>query len=188
MSRISFDSFERLTNNFYEYFGREKRPGRRRLEMLLDSLSGYSGDELQEAFSYMKDTLDSVPYNIPKAIKAAIFILNKSKPEVNTTFKAGMYGLCDDCNGMGIFKLLVYDGFKNRSEPIQYCSRCDNWKFWTNEPGDRISKAELEGAGYKFKPYNKCLIKPKDIKPMGTSLDVEEMATLLGKNKNMESA
>ena len=175
--QISMDRFGDLLFNFYEYMGRDKKPSRERIKILYKEIMEYSQDDIVEAFLYMKSSLDSVPFNIPKAIKAAVFSTNRSKPQRSESVTFGQYGSCDDCNGTGIFKILVYDLNKNRTEPIQCCSRCENWRLWFNEPpGDRISATELSAAGYKFKPYNRVLRISVRATKKGTTEDIKRLA------------
>ncbi len=185
--KISFEEFRTSVDDFYDYLGRDKKPSNVRLGSWAKKLSSHSGEDIRESFSWMKDNLDNIPYNLPKAIKNAIFMISRSKPTSQSqTFKPHMYGHCDDCEGTGIFKLLYFDKYNNRSEVIQYCSQCDNWRYWTNSPGQRISKNELIEAGYRFKSYNNCLLKAGDIKPMGTAHDIKNMAADLGKKKRLK--
>ena len=184
--KIGLEGFNALVNNLFDFMSRDKKAKPSRVELWYSKVSNFTAIEIREAFEYMKDNLDSLPHNLPKALKNAIFMMNKSKPSINAEkFKQHMYGQCDDCNGMGIFKILYYDQFNNRSEPIRYCSQCDNYKYWTNDPGDRMSKTELEAAGYTFKPYNKVLVKSAPSGNTGTEKELKNIAVDFGESKRL---
>jgi hypothetical protein len=173
--KISFEGFAQLTNDFYQYMNRTTIPPPDTKRLWFDKISGYQDHEILEAFGKMKDTLDSIPYNIPKAIKAAVFLVNRAKASPVNEWKN--YGNCDGCEGSGGFRLLYFDKLGGRSTPIQYCSQCDNWLNYCNDPGDRISATELEASGYTFKPFNKVLIiSPKKAEGEGTVKKINDLA------------
>ena len=184
---VNLVEFGDCVTDFYEYMNRDKKPSNDRISLWFNRIRNYRTTEVFEAFSWMKDNLDSLPYNIPKQLKNAIYQVNKAKPEEQEQlFRNGMFGVCDDCNGTGIFKYVYFDKAGNRYEPIIFCSKCNNHKFFTKDPNSlKMSASELTGAGYKFKPYNRCLIKSTDIKPMGTSFDVKDIAIDFGENKRL---
>jgi len=187
MLNISFVEFGQHITDFYEYMGRDKKPQPERMTLWFNQIKKYKSTEVIEAFAWMKDNLDSLPHNVSKQIKNAIFHVNKSKPEEQQPeFKNGMFGECEDCNGTGIFKYIYFDNFGNRYEPIIFCSRCNNYKFFTNDPAvPKMSASELSAAGYTYKPYNKCLLTPMDIKPIGKPSDIKNMAAKFGEGKRL---
>lgn len=174
--RISFQCFGDQINNFYRYMGRDKKPNPETKDLWFKKIKGYQETEIIDAFDMMKDSLDSIPFNIPKAVKKAVVSVNMSKCTLNLEWKN--YGPCDGCCGSGGFRIEFFDKFGNRSTPIQYCSQCDNWRNYCNDPGNRISENELVGAGYKFKPLNKVLIlSPKKAIGVGSVDKLKKLAT-----------
>ena len=174
--KVYFNVFSDLINSFYRYMGRDKKPKPETKELWFNKIAGYQEHEIHEAFEKMKDNLDSVPFNIPKAIKQAIFEVNRSKAAQSNIWQD--YGTCDGCNGSGGFRLLVYTQRGTPHTPIQYCSDCDNWRNYCNDPGDRISANELKGVGYQFRPLNRVLIvSPVNAVGVGSVDELEQLAT-----------
>jgi len=183
--RITLVDFAALVSDFYNYMGRDKKPGNDRISIWYNIIRNTKATDITEAFVLMKDSLDSLPHNIPKAIKASIFQNNRSKPEIqNQKFEAHRYGHCDDCNGTGMFKLRINVN-RIMLEPIQFCSRCDNYRSWTNSPGQRVSKYELEALNIRFKPYNKTLSYSEYCGPVGSVEDIKNMAIIFGERKRL---
>lgn len=151
--KISVHMLDKCVCDFYEYMGRDKKPTKERIGLWFQKLKEVKPTDLVEAMSYMKDNLDAMPHNLPKAIKSAILNLEKATPQPEKP-QFGAYGKCDDCNGSGCFNVLMFSKSGLRYEPIQFCSRCENWRIWTNDPGNKISAAELIASGFSFKPYN----------------------------------
>lgn len=177
MVSLSIHTLSTLVDEFYDYMGRDKKPSKDRIKLWYKKLDMVSETDLYEAFDYMKDTLDSLPFNLPKAIKSAIFEVGRSKPQPESQ-SPGAYGKCDDCNSTGIFKLRLYNRDGSWHEPITFCGKCDNYKIWVNDPGIRRSAAELSALGILFKPYNRVLLAPGDCGPIG---DINKLAAGIGK-------
>lgn len=183
MLNVSYEEFGNLVIEFFEYMGQEKKPSKSRLELWFREIRKIKSTEVSEAFDYLKKNLDGLPRNIPKQIKLAIFEINRSKPQPKPEIKS--YGECDDCNGTGIFKARICSPQGIWTEPIYFCSQCENYRNWTNEPGDRMSKAELEAMGIKYKPYNKVLKYSNLSGPAGTPVDFKNIAVKIGENKRL---
>lgn len=155
--------------------GRDKMPKPETKELWFDKIKGYQALEIEESFEKMKGTLDNIPFNLPKALKQAVFEVNRAKAAPTNQWKN--YGPCEGCNGSGAFIVLMYSKCGSPYTPIQYCSQCDNWLNYCNSPGMRISANELAGAGYHFKPYNKVLmISPVQATGVGSVEKLKEMA------------
>lgn len=152
MEKLLSREFGNFIGELYEYFDKDGRPKNKRLELWYQKLKDRKSHEVKQAIEHIKDNSDRLPVNMPKAIKAAITATQGEK-----TVKHVDYGPCDGCNGTGIFKLRICtpDGYWH--EPIAFCGDCENWRNWTNEPGQRVTNAELEWKNIKHKPYNKCL-------------------------------
>jgi hypothetical protein len=155
--------------------GRDKKPKPDTMELWFKKVQGYQETEIIEAFEDMKDTLDSVPFNIPKAIKRAVVAVNMSKCSNKVAWQN--YGPCEGCKGSGAFTVLDQDKFGNRYTFMQFCSQCDNWRNYVNDPRERISANELTGAGYIFKPFNKVLrVSPKKAVGAGSVEGINNLA------------
>lgn len=175
--RIEFNTFGNLVLDFYRFMGREKFPKNETKELWFNKIRAYQETEINEAFEKMKDTLDSIPFNIPKAVKQAVFEVNRAKAAPTNRWKN--YGPCEGCNGSGGYRLVIYDRSGTRYTPIQFCSMCDNWLNYANYPGEcgRISSSELTASGLKFKPLNKVLmVSPVKAVGSGTADDLQEIA------------
>lgn len=173
--KINFEHFCNLISGYYQYMGRDKRPAPDTKDLWFKKLKGYQETEIVEAFEHMKDSLDSIPYNIPKAIKRAVVAINMAKCASSSQWTD--YGECESCNGSGGFTILVFDNNGVGRSLIQYCSKCDNFLNYCNDPSDRISANELSGVGYKFKPLNQCLMVPTKINATGTRDDIKQLAS-----------
>lgn len=155
---ISMTDFATLTRDLFDFFGKNKSPRNSRISIWHDAINKFRESDVRSAFEWMEKSLDNIPNNFPRAISNAIFQSSKGQDEdKNTEYKQHGYGYCEDCNGTGIFKMRICSKNGLWFEPIQYCSQCDNWKSWTNSPGTRISKSELEAINIPFMPYNKVL-------------------------------
>lgn len=186
INNLSFQTLTKLIYEFYDYMGRDKKPGNERVELWFRDLKKLEEKDVFEAFDYMKTTLDSLPHNIPKAIKRAVWEINKEKPIPKPEF--GTYGRCDDCNSTGIFKLRIMTPQGRWYEPIRFCSQCDNWKLWVSEPGIRVSAAELEAEGTRFKPYNVCLLNSEDVEGLGDFKKFKSLAGIVSDGMNVNLA
>ena len=180
MYKMKLTTFLNIVNDFFDYMGRDKTPTKSRIASWYEKIKNYSEDEIINAFIFMQDNLDSLPHNLPKAIKNSIFINSREKPK-NNNLKFGSYGKCDGCNGAGAFKLRIYEKDGCWYEPIQYCASCDNYKLWTNSPGDRITAYELKSEGIMFKPYNKVLRNSRWKGGTGNAKDVSLIAQKIAK-------
>lgn len=172
--KINKDHFFLLIGVYFQYMGREKRPAPDTKELWFKKIMGYQETEIIEAFEHMKDSLDSIPYNLPKALKRAVVSVNMAKCASSVQWTD--YGKCESCDGSGGFSLLVQHKFGAWHSLIQYCSKCDNYLNYCNDPGDRISANDLNGCGYKFKPLNRCLMVPRKSTKAGTKEDLEQLA------------
>lgn len=178
MMRMSFVEFGPLVDSLFDYMNRLSKPSPTIKELWWKKLKKINAQDLRGAIEWMKDNIDNIPYNFPKAVKNAVFQNNRGSGNVHDKWKSR--GDCPGCNSSGGFRLLVFDKFGGRSTPIQYCSECDNWMNYCNDPGDRISANELEGFGYKFKPLNKVLIvSPVKADGVGTSKKIKKLAAKL---------
>lgn len=139
--------------DFYEYMGREKKPTKERTKLIFEKLRSVKAKELIEAISYMKDNLDNLPNNMAKAIKTAIFYMERSKPQPEKP-EFGAYGKCPGCKGSGAFNVKVNENGV-WCDCIKFCSQCENWRVWVNDPGDMTTAEELAAYGSFFKPYNR---------------------------------
>ncbi len=185
MKKISFVKFGSSVNDFYDYLQRKIKPTPAIMDLWYQKIKNFTESEVYEAFEYMKDNLDAMPQNLPRAIKKAVFLLNKAKPQRDNGVISR--GRCDGCGGIGLFKLRVStpDG-KSWHEPIQYCSQCDNYLNFTNDPRERISKAELEDLGNRFKPYNKVFKNsPNTISGPVTQEEFTHLAKTINKKMNI---
>ena len=183
--KTSFIDFQPLVYDFFEYMGRDKKPSNDRMSLWYSKVKNFEHKDIIEAFDTMKESIDSLPNNIPKAIKTAVFQNSRSKPDEKNEFKQHRFGKCDDCGGTGIFKFRIKID-KIMYEPVQFCSRCDNYKQWTNSPGERVSKYELDKIGVLYKPYNKCLKYSDYSGSTGNIKDIESMAKDFGERKRMK--
>jgi|FLOH01.1.fsa_nt_gi hypothetical protein len=182
---ITLVDFGPMIVDFYDYMGRDKKPGNDRIALWFNKIKKYQASDVRDAFEWMKSELDSLPHNIPKAINRGIFETNRSKPQQTIGFKK--YGDCEDCNSTGIFKLRMCTPLGSWYEPIIFCSRCDNYKNWTNAPGDRMNKSEIEAMNVRFKPYNKVLTISGDAGEKGGINDIKKMAVRFGENKRLNT-
>jgi hypothetical protein len=160
MYRLQLVTFANMVNDFYDFMGRDKWPPNGRIAAWYEKLKSIQESEVTEAFSWMKDSLDSLPHNIPKAVKSAVFIIRKEKPQ-EQALKPGAFGPCHDCNGAGAYKLRVCAPEGYWYEPIAYCASCDNYRIFTNTHGDRVTPAELQAMGVLWKPHNVVLRKSR---------------------------
>lgn len=149
--------------NLYDFMGRDKKPSKERVKLIFEKLYKVRAKDLIEAISYMKDNLDNLPYNMSKAIKAAIFSMKKAEPQPEQP-EFGAFGPCSDCNGSGAFNVRVFEGGA-WCDCIKFCSQCENWRVWVNDPRDRVSAAELSATGTIFKPYNRVLYQDNNQRP-----------------------
>jgi hypothetical protein len=176
MYRLQLVTFANMVNDFYDFMGRDKWPPNGRIAAWYEKLKSIQESEVTEAFSWMKDSLDSLPHNIPKAVKAAVLIIRKEKPQ-EQALKPGAFGPCHDCNGAGAYKLRVCAPEGYWYEPIAYCASCDNYRIFTNTPGDRVTPAELQAMGVLWKPHNVVLRKSRTIVQGGaTDQDFDDIA------------
>jgi len=153
--RIQFPEFTNLVDDFYEYMCRDKKPRPDRAQLWYRVIGEFRKDDVEHAFVWMKAHLDSLPYNLPKAIKKAMWASGQQEEAEQKS--NGHYGPCDDCNGTGILKLRIKGKVGGWHEPIAFCAACDNWRIWVNDPGDRVFRQNLVEAGIRHKPYNKTL-------------------------------
>jgi hypothetical protein len=184
MIRISPEQFQNLILDLYDYMGREKRPPQARINLWYNKVSKISSEYIKKSFDHMKDNLDSIPHNLPKAIKKAVFEINRSKSAEN--FKFINYGNCDDCGGIGMYKTRICTPGGQWIEPIYFCSQCENWRNWANDPEPSISKSELKAMNILFKPYNKVFKYVGKYKPKGNIKDVANfVGSKMAINKNI---
>lgn len=181
MYNLTLVSFANMINGFFEYMGRDKKPPNGRVAAWYEKLKSQHEGDVIKAFDFMKDNLDSLPHNIPKAVKNAVFIINREKP-VDQGIKFFAYGSCRDCNGTGAFKLRICAPEGYWHEPIKYCGSCENYRIWTNNPGERITAADLTSLGIMFKPYNKVLRKSPHQANIGSVGAVYDAARKLSEN------
>lgn len=183
-NKIKLITFAKLLNNFFDYMGRDKTPPNGRIESWYKKLKNYTEKDIINAFIFMQDNIDALPHNIPKAIKNAIFINNREKPQKKDLY-FGSYGKCEECNGTGVFKLRIQHIDGLWYEPISYCGSCDNYQLWTNSPGERITKSELQSSGIMFKPYNKVLRKTIWKGDTGNAKNVSLIAQKIARKMHM---
>lgn len=184
MYKLTLVSFANMVNNFFDYMGRDKWPPNNRVAAWYEKLKSQQEGDVIKAFDFMKDNLDSLPHNIPKAVKNAVFIINREKP-VSKEIRFSAYGQCQDCSGTGVFSLRLCAPEGYWYEPIKYCGSCENYRLWTNSPGERVTAAELTSLGVMFKPYNKALRKTRFRGGSGTIEDVQGVAQDLSKKMQM---
>lgn len=175
MLKLTYLTLANLIRDFFDYMGRKETPSKDRIGKWFQKTNTLKETDVIEAFDWMKDNLDSIPHNIPKAIKAAVFEIQKAKPQPKPEIRS--YGDCGDCGGTGIFKLRICTPEGQWHEPIRFCSQCENWRNWVNDPGIRVSAAELRAQGILFKPYNKTLRKASEVAGLGSWKRFESLAT-----------
>jgi hypothetical protein len=184
MYNLTLVSFANMVNDFFDYMGRDKWPPNGRVAAWYEKLKSQQEGDVIKAFNFMKDNLDSLPHNIPKAVKSAIFIINREKP-VDKSIKHAAYGQCHDCHGTGAFKLRVCAPEGYWYEPIKYCGSCENYRLWTNSPGERATAADLDALGILWKPHNKVLRRTRFQGGSGTVADVQSLAAGLSAKMTM---
>lgn len=172
---LTFITLDNLIREFYDYMGMSTKPGKERVELWYQVLKNIKESDIYDAFEYMKANLDGLPRNIPKSIKNAVWQIGRDKEVPKPEF--GAYGHCADCNSTGVFKLRLMNPQGKWYEPIQFCSQCDNYKLWVNDPGMRISASELNAVGTRFKPYNVALLNSTDYEGLG---DWKKFTSLAG--------
>lgn len=137
-------------------------------------LNNIDPEEIREAFEYLEQNLDTIPANFSKVLRQTVF--RNRRTDIFSQSK-NSFGQCSDCNATGIFKVRENTEFGYPVERIYFCSQCDNYKSWTNQPGKRVSKKELEDKGVLFKPYDKVLKNSSPAGDSGTVSDIKKLAT-----------
>jgi hypothetical protein len=182
MINITFSEFGEMVFDFYDYMGRDKMPTSDRVSKWFHEIKKISSADIRDSFKRMRENLDSLPHNLPKAIKTAVFEISRSKETKIAKF--GDFGTCDYCNGSGAFKARVCDQFGCWYEPIYFCGHCDNWKVWTNNKEfQRYKVPELEAMNIRFKPYNMALLNRIPVNTTGSNIDVKNLAFKIGESK-----
>ena len=177
--------FAPMIADLYDFMGKDKKPGNDRIALWFNKIRNYQLTDIIGAFDWMKTELDNLPFNIPKAISRGIFEFGRGKQQLRSYDKN--YGECEDCNSTGIFKLRMCTPRGSWHEPIIFCSRCNNYLKWTNAPGMRMNKFEIEAMNVKFNPYNKVLIASSDACEKGGIKDIKSMAFNFGENKRLNT-
>jgi hypothetical protein len=135
---------QNIITNLYNYFGYEKKPDDKRVGLMIQQLENIPGEAAAYIYTGLI-MLDSVPRNLPKAIKTIYSQWRTDNPS-KTILKTDH---CDDCKGVGylIFTKIIHG---LHYDFMCRCGECENWKGRIGENTCLIyTKEHLINAGYK---------------------------------------
>lgn len=150
--------FRKEILGLYKFFRKPKvsLPDEQTIDDWFDFLKKMPNNAFQKAIGMMKNK-DSIPFNVPKAIKDswAEYAASNPKeiiPDINN------YQECSDCNSSGGFYVLLFSRYQKRM--YQYllpCGSCNNWmKLFKNPQLKRVTAERLIEKNIPFKPFNRA--------------------------------
>lgn len=179
--KLDVDRFGELVNDFWGYFNVVNRPPISTQTEWWKRLSGYLQVDVEAAFEKMKDDLDAVPRNLPRAVKSALSKVWAEKGLFGTQPRKN-YGECPECNGFGSFMVkLWHDQHKRWYICMVLCASCDNWQNHTKDsslPRKTMSQCRHDYAAVK--PGNQVFMNPVPVQNQGTAAHVRQLANGIG--------
>ena len=152
---ININDFDELITDFFHFMGRDKAPSRQKIRVWYYALKHLSYRQLKNAIDEIQNTTDFFPNNFPKAVKD--ITSRKTGGPITEVGAPYSFGECEDCEGVGIFEILVDYGEKNYYSELCFCSKCENWKrlFPNGLKCLKCSKAQLEFKKIPFRIYGR---------------------------------
>ena len=119
------EAFHTKIKALYEYFNIKTPPADATIDHWHKELNSLSETALDKALGLLRRN-DSIPRNLPKAIKTAWSgYLNANMASMENDIPGQSKAVCPDCNSSELIQIVVFDKYYNRSKPyVCHCSKC----------------------------------------------------------------
>ena len=141
----------RAIGQAFGYWRMEKLPSEQQINLWHTQLEHIPNGTLNWILPDLYQEHDSLPRNLPKAIKEAY----QKAPVENRKHVVKVF--CDQCKGAGSFRVRYKDAMQQMVWGVAICKACENWRVdFGKNVFDMTLKAypnEMQLAGYEVQLY-----------------------------------